>query len=212
MEVFNSAVDSYIAGRVYRLPVCGGCLSGCCRCVWLLVACLPVCLQSVCMTNQYASAVCGCSCCSGCLFSTLASLASNRRSLHRLTPPASSLPAVFVSAAGVDRRSMLEIECAAKIGLSGGPLYYRCVLYCCVHVLHCSWQSGCTAWGVHSWLVMEWLGRGRIYSTFKRCNATRPQARQPGFPPPFQTTFGAYCLFYVQVRHVRQPHERAHAA
>ncbi|EFN55227.1 hypothetical protein CHLNCDRAFT_134489 [Chlorella variabilis] len=28
-------------------------------------------------------------------------------------------------AAGVDRRSMLEIECAAKIGLSGGPLYYR---------------------------------------------------------------------------------------
>lgn len=147
MEVFNSAVDSYIAGRVYRLPVCGGCLSGCCRCVWLLVACLPVCLQSVCMTNQYASAVCGCSCCSGCLFSTLASLASNRRSLHRLTPPASPLPAVFVSAAGVDRRSMLEIECAAKIGLSGGPLYYRCVLYCCVHVLHCSWQRFCTAFG-----------------------------------------------------------------
>ena len=28
--------------------------------------------------------------------------------------------------AGVDRRSQAEIECAAKIGLSGGPLYYRC--------------------------------------------------------------------------------------
>ena len=28
-------------------------------------------------------------------------------------------------AAGVDRRSQAEIECAAKIGLSGGPLYYR---------------------------------------------------------------------------------------
>ncbi|GAB4814432.1 hypothetical protein N2152v2_001478 [Parachlorella kessleri] len=29
-------------------------------------------------------------------------------------------------AAGVDSRSMLEISCQAKIGLTGGPLYYRC--------------------------------------------------------------------------------------
>ena len=49
----------------------------------------------------------------------------------RLSRLASSQPLLacpaFSCAAGVDRRSMLEIECAAKIGLSGGPLYYRCV-------------------------------------------------------------------------------------
>lgn len=28
-------------------------------------------------------------------------------------------------AAGVDNRGMLEIACQAKIGLTGGPLYYR---------------------------------------------------------------------------------------
>ncbi len=44
----------------------------------------------------------------------------------RLTNPPVPLCSPLPPAAGVDRRSMLEIECAAKIGLSGGPLYYRC--------------------------------------------------------------------------------------
>ncbi|KAL4858921.1 hypothetical protein ACK3TF_001293 [Chlorella vulgaris] len=50
-------------------------------------------------------------------------------------------------AAGVDRRSMLEIECAAKIGLSGGPLYYRCAT--CGNPMsermRPSWCAGCKA-------------------------------------------------------------------
>eukprot|EP00887_Chlorella_sp_A99_P004904 scaffold4.g4904.t1 len=50
-------------------------------------------------------------------------------------------------AAGVDARSMIEIECAAKIGLTGGPLFYRCAT--CGNPMsdrmRPSWCAGCKA-------------------------------------------------------------------
>ena len=66
-------------------------------------------------------------------------------------------------AAGVDGRSALEIECAAKIGPSGGPLLYRCAT-CGAPMAEArgriSWCPGCKvrgAGGGCGWVLGFWI-------------------------------------------------------
>lgn len=98
---------------------------------------------------------------------------------------------------------MLEIECAAKIGLSGGPLYYRCACCCggwgccCALCLAYLFPASASICHLRALVVVEWS---------RRATVARYACAEPCLPlPPCPS------LPLLQVRHVRQPHERAHA-
>lgn len=109
-----------------------------------------------------------------------------------LAPP----PPLAPPAAGVDRRSMLEIECAAKIGLSGGPLYYRCGAGPCWPCLAVAWLA------VLGWLSEAALLLAPLLTPTPLPTLLLTPTRSAPRPPPAARP---------QVRHVRQPDERAHA-
>lgn len=98
---------------------------------------------------------------------------------------------------------MLEIECAAKIGLSGGPLYYRCACRCggwgccCALCLAYLFPASASICHLRALVVVEWS---------RRATVARYACAEPCLPlPPCPS------LPLLQLRHVRQPHERAHA-